>query len=323
MRTFQEIKRNYQFTDNDEEILEKLAPIMEPLAPGLIDDFHARLRTISDAEDFLNDYLRKAESLKKLRQHHLEWLTSLFGGPYNEGYFRQLVRIGSRHLEISIVTVHLVYVGINFFRERIYEIIQAAAEKGELPAGVREDQAHEAVGKILDINLDIIARGYHDALIRDPETIVLSTPLDYRLVIGKRWVASVLNAALFGGLVLVGFLMLLQFLAYLWPSHGSSQNNFVSFFRENFEIMQLLGALLLLWLVIELIEEVTGRLLGRPMRIAAFAGLALVALIREILVKFGDLEKKSNQELIPYYLVGILILGAIYWLVSRVERKSL
>ena len=55
MRTFQEIKDNYQFIDLEIETLKSLKPIIEPQADRLVDDFYQLLMEIPDTSKFLQD----------------------------------------------------------------------------------------------------------------------------------------------------------------------------------------------------------------------------------------------------------------------------
>jgi uncharacterized membrane protein (DUF373 family) len=80
-----------------------------------------------------------------------------------------------------------------------------------------------------------------------------------------------------------------------------------------------LGSLLVLWLMIELLDAEIDRLQGGAFKFNLFVGVALVAFIRKVLV--ATLAHESLQtELL--YLGGILILGVIFWLVTKAEAKK-
>jgi uncharacterized membrane protein (DUF373 family) len=80
-----------------------------------------------------------------------------------------------------------------------------------------------------------------------------------------------------------------------------------------------LGSLLILWLMIELLEAEVDRLQGGAFQLSLFVGVALVAFIRKVLVASLAHESIQVESL---YLAGILILGLIYWLISRAEKRS-
>jgi uncharacterized membrane protein (DUF373 family) len=80
-----------------------------------------------------------------------------------------------------------------------------------------------------------------------------------------------------------------------------------------------LGTLLILWLMIELLEAEIHRIQGADFKFNLFVGVALVAFIRKILVA-SLTHTDLKTELM--YLGGILILGVIFWLVTKAETKK-
>ena len=83
-------------------------------------------------------------------------------------------------------------------------------------------------------------------------------------------------------------------------------------------LVSALGSLLILWLMIELLDAEVDRLQGGEFQLSLFVGVALVAFIRKVLVASLSHESIQVEAL---YLAGILVLGAIFWLVSRAEGK--
>ena len=126
MRTFQEIKDNYRFTDPDIEILKGLLPVVEPHVETIVSDFYDLLLTIPDTAKFLKDAAR----LAWLKEQHQKWLLALFQGPYDERYFQRLQRIGHAHVRINL-SAHFVYVGMNLIRRHLHQIIETEVD----PAG--------------------------------------------------------------------------------------------------------------------------------------------------------------------------------------------
>ncbi|HLD46533.1 MAG TPA: protoglobin domain-containing protein, partial [Desulfobaccales bacterium] len=120
MRTFQEIKANYRFTDQDIETLKGLLPVVSPHAETIVSDFYSLLLSIPDTAKFLQNEAK----LTWLRGQHEQWLLTLFQGPYDEGYFQRLQRIGHAHVRIGL-SAHFVYVGMNLVRRHLHRIIEA------------------------------------------------------------------------------------------------------------------------------------------------------------------------------------------------------
>lgn len=296
MRTFQEIKDNYRITAAEMETLKSLLPFIEPHADRLIGDFHRLCQQMPDAAKFLQD----EALLARLRGAHRSWLLALFPGPFDERYYERLQRVGHAHVRIGL-SAHFVYVAMNFFRLQLHRIIDT-----EVEPRLRE-LSQRAVEKILDLNLDIIARTYHEEEMR---RVFLSYRLDNALIRFAHRFTFGLNMLLLIGLIALSLgvvAVLAHDISLIF--RGSPEKGLVS----------ALGSLLILWLMIELLDAEIDRLQGGAFQLSLFVGVALVAFIRKVLV--ASLAHESVQvEML--YLAGILILGVIYWLVSRAEHRK-
>ncbi|MDD2901229.1 MAG: protoglobin domain-containing protein [Syntrophales bacterium] len=296
MRTFQEIKDNYRFTEAEMATLGSLLPVVEPHADQLVSDFYLLFQQMPDAAKFLQDNSR----MTRLMAAHRTWLLGLFQGPFDERYYQRLQRIGHAHVRIGL-SAHFVYVGMNFLRLQLEQIIDTEVEEQ------RREPVLRALQKILDLNLDIIARTYHEEEMR---RVFLSYRLDNALIRFANRFTFGLNMLLLVGLIglSLGVVAVLA-LDISMIFTGSPEKGLVS----------ALGSLLILWLMIELLEAEVDRLQGGHFQLSLFVGVALVAFIRKVLV--ASLAHEPLQvELL--YLAGILILGAIYWLVSRTEKRG-
>jgi len=296
MRTFQEIKDSYRFNETEAETLRSLLPLVEPHADRLVQDFYQVFLQIPDAAKFLQDEARR---LRLTAAHHT-WLLALFQGPFDDRYYQRLQRIGHTHVRIGL-SAHFVYVGINFLRLQLRGIIDT-----EVEARLREP-AQRAMEKILDLNLDVIARTYHEEEMR---RVFLSYRLDNALIRFAHRFTFGLNMLLLLGLIALSLgvvAVLAHDISLIF--RGSPEKGLVS----------ALGSLLVLWLMIELLDAEIDRLQGGAFQLSLFVGVALVAFIRKVLVASLAHEPLETEIL---YLVGILILGAIFWLVSRTEGRK-
>jgi len=142
--------------------------VVSPHAETIVSDFYNLLLSIPDTAKFLHDAAR----LAWLREAHRKWLLALFQGPYDERYFQRLQRVGHAHVRIGL-SAHFVYVGMNLVRQHLHRIIEAEVDPRE------RDDALKAMEKILDLNLDIIARTYHEEELR---RVFLSQKLDSLLI---------------------------------------------------------------------------------------------------------------------------------------------
>lgn len=295
MRPFQEILGHYHFDEETISTLAGLLPLVEPQSDQIVEDFHRMLREIPDTAKFFLD----EAVLARLKVSHRAWLLGLFQGPYDETYYRRLQRIGLAHVRIGL-SAHYVYVAMDFLRNRLKEIIYL-----KMPPD-RWLVAEAALDKILDLNLDIIARTYHEEELR---RFFLSYKLDDALIRFARRFTFGLNFLLLLGLIglSAGLVVVLV-------------NDVTHIFRGELDkgLISSLGSLLVLWLAIELLEAEIDRLRGGELQLSLFVGVGLVAFIRKVLIATLSHED-WKVELI--YLGGILIFGLIYWLISRAETR--
>ena len=296
MRTFEEIRQNYRLGEEEENMLFRLAPVVEAHADQVVEDFYQFLLEIPDTAKFLED----PDRLARLKASHRGWLMTLFQGPFDENYFRRLQRIGQAHVRIDL-SAHFVYVAMNFLRARLKEIIALEIKSPE------REFAEEALDRILDLNLDAIARAYHQAELR---RFFLSYRLDDALIrFGRRFTFG-LNLLLLLGLIGLAAGMVVVLL-----------NDVGHIFRGDLDkgLISALGSLLVLWLAIELLEAEIDRLGGGELQLSLFVGVGLVAFIRKVLIATLSHED-IKMELV--YLGGIFIFGIIYWLISRAEARK-
>uniref|UniRef100_A0A7V4LD19 Heme-binding sensor globin domain-containing protein n=1 Tax=Desulfobacca acetoxidans TaxID=60893 RepID=A0A7V4LD19_9BACT len=296
MRTFQEIRDNYRFSPEDLEQLRYLGTLLEPVAEEVVEDFYNFLQEMPDTARFLED----PERLARLKKNHHAWLLGLFQGPLDENYYRRLQRIGLAHVRIGL-SAHFVYVAMNFLRSRLKAALSPRVEACRWPLG------EAALDKILDLNLDVIARAYHQEEMR---RFFLSYKFDDALIRFARRFTFGLNLLLLIGLIgLAGGMVLVLF------------NDLSLIVKGQFDkgLVAALGSLLILWLAIELLDAEVDRLQGGELQLSLFVGVGLVAFIRKILI--ATLSHESVQaELI--YLGGILVFGLIYWLTVRAEARK-
>ncbi|MFP3867954.1 MAG: protoglobin domain-containing protein [Desulfobacteraceae bacterium] len=295
MATFREIKDNYQFSELEIETLRELVPVVEPYVEPITNDFYNFLREMPETARFLEDQTRLAH----LRQSHQNWIMELFQGSFDERYYKRLQRIGHAHVRIGL-SAHFVYVAMNFIRERLRQVIETEIDPDLQPPALR------AVDKILDLNLDVIARTYHEEELR---RVFLTFKLDDAVIRFAHRFTFGLNMTLVIGLLglSVGAVAMII-------------NDVIHTFTGQFEkgLIGALGSLLILWLVIELLEAEIDRLRGGAFKLHLFVGVGLVAFIREELISSISHKDITIQAL---YIGGILVLGFVYWLLSRSEAR--
>lgn len=296
MDSFREVKDHYWFSEPEIETLRELVPVIEPHVETITTDFYNFLKGMPETARFLEDQTRLAH----LRQAHKNWLLELFQGSFDERYYKRLQRIGNAHVRIGL-SAHFVYVAMNFIRERLLQVIEMEVDSDLQATSLR------AVDKILDINLDVIARTYHEEELR---RVFLTFKLDDAVIRFAHRFTFGLNMTLVVGLLglSVGAVAMII-------------NDVIGVFMGQFEkgLIGALGSLLILWLVIELLEAEIDRLKGGAFKLHLFVGVGLIAFIREELISSISHNDIAIQAL---YIGGILVLGFIYWLISSSEARK-
>lgn len=290
------VKENYSFKDWDEQALTKLAPIMDRHADNFVEAFYGKAMKFKHAKKYLKDDKVVAKHQGAIKV----WFEMLFKGQYDDNYLSYLEGIGYTHVKVGLPS-HYVNVIIAFIREYCTGII---LEEVVISEG-RNDMI-VALGKILDINLDILTSSY----IKEEKNIFfVSKKAESKLINFAMRFSHGLNLILVLGLVMLGFLVLGLFgydIVHLFYG-GELEKG----------LLATLGSLLMLWVVIELVDTEVDHLRGGHFSVKVFVSVAMVAVIRKILVTSLKTEAVEAQ----YSLISALaVLGLLWWIISKTEK---
>lgn len=298
MLTMQEIKSHYFFTDEDAETLKSLRPLAETNADLLIDEFYDNLLGVPETAGFL-----KGDSalLQRLKQKHRFWFINLFCGVYDNQYLHNLQRVGHVHVKIGL-NAHYVNSAMHLVRRFVVNMIRENFADRE-----ERRKKTEVVEKIIDINLDIMSASYMEEELK-------------KVFISHRFESNLIRAAerfTYGlNLILVVALMGASISVV-----GLFISDIIHVFSGNLEkgILAALGTLLILWMMVELMENEIKALKGAKFNILVFVGVVIVAIIREILISTIRHDPLTTQA----FLAGtLLILGVVYFLVAKSQNTS-
>lgn len=295
MLTMQDIKGHYFFTDNDAELLQSLRPLAEANKVRMANEFYDFLLGIPETAEFLKD----DAVLQRQKEVHQEWFTSLFSGTYDNSYYHNLQRIGRAHVRIGL-NAHFVNTAMNVVRRFLIELLQE-----NFPVVAERRKYRNAVDRIVDINLDIISASYQEEALNK---VFVSQRLESKLIHAAERFTYGLNLILVIALagVSLGVVGL-----FVW--------DIFHIFNGNVEkgILGALGTLLIMWMMIELMDNEIKTLKGGKFNILVFIGVIIVALIREILISTLRHDLLTTQ----IFLAGtLLILGIVYYLVARSQQ---
>ena len=297
MLTMQEIRGHYLFSDEEAETLRSLLPIAERNHELMIDQFYDYLLGIPETAAFLQD----EQLLARLKMSHGNWFVSLFRGTYDNQYLHNLQRVGQMHVKIGL-SAHYVNAAMQVVRRFSVGMIRE-----NFPEREERRRNTEAIEKILDINLDIITASYIE---EELKKVFISHTLEAKLIRATERFTYGLNLILI--LALVGVSLSVVGLFFWEIAHVFSGD-------VEKGILSALGTLLILWMMIELMDNEIKTLKGGRFNILVFIGVVIVAIIREVLISTMRHDLLTTQA----FLAGtLLILGIVYFLVARSQRSS-
>lgn len=296
MITMQELREHYRFSDDDAELLKSLQSLAIENQENFSLAFYDYLYGLPDTAAILNRSNRE-----RLREMHNRWFISLFTGTYDNHYLNHLTRIGHAHVKVGL-DVHFVNAAMNQIRQFLLNLIDSNYSDREHRRLLRE-----AVEKILDMNLDVMSSSYRE---EELKKVFLSRKVDSFLIKSTERFTHGLNLVLVLALAVVSIAIVAMF---GW--------DIVHVFRGDVEkgVFTALGSLLILWMMIELLDNEIKNLKGGRFSILVFIGVVIVAIIREILIstlRHDDLKKQA------FLAATLLILGIVYYLVSLVQKDQ-
>jgi uncharacterized membrane protein (DUF373 family) len=293
--TFERIKRDYSFTGEDEERIKSLYPLVEERADLIVENLERYL-----IEMGVPELIEKLDAHPDLKNYHKNWLLTLFKGPYDSMYYRQLLRIGNVHASKDIKPHHL-SVAMNNIRATLMDMLSKEVDDRK-----QRTELKGSLNKLIDINLDVITSSYVESEI---EQYSAGYRLRTSLVAFAEKFSSTMNLVLVFALIIITLGVVALF---FYDVVALAQGDF------SYGIITALGSLLILWVLIELMNTEIAHLKGGRFNISVFIGVALVAFIRDLMIATLKHEKINTAY---YLVVTILVLGFVYWLVIKAEVR--
>lgn len=297
MRPIREIKHDYRFSEEDEQRLQKLKPLMQEHADEIMSTLSLWIMGTKGAAKFFSEDARKKHVFGSQR----EWFLDLFSGQYDNKYYEKLIRIGAAHVRHK-VDAHYMNRAVNLVKNACVGILQRSDDdRAEITSNII------AVGKILDISLDVITTAYIEEELR---TYSPAYKVESSLISFSERFSQSMNLILV--LALIGLTLGVVVLFVIDVGHlitGDLERSIIS----------ALGSMLILWLLIELMNTEIAHLKGGKFHISVFIGVALVTMIRETMIAT---LKHDRPESIYYLIAAILVIGLVYWLVVRTEGRE-
>jgi len=296
MLPVKKIKSLYELSEEEENLLGEIRPLMEEHKEEFAEEFYGHIMAQKETAGFFPT----EEKLDRHKRIIAVWFMDLFRGNYDDAYFRNLKNVGKVHVQINLDGQF-----VNSSMAKVRSFLTIVVES-HIPAEKRE-RTLIAINKILDINLDIMTSSYRAA---ELNKYFLSARVESALISWMERFTHGLNLvlALALGIVSIGVVGLFV--------HDIAK----IFTTSNIEngIVAALGSLLIIWLMIELLDTEIHHIKGRKLQIKVFIGVVIVAFIRKVLIsgfQHEDLLDKATK-------VGtLLVLGIVYWLVTKAEKE--
>lgn len=140
------------FDDEDRRLLRELGPLLEPHFGDLVERFYEAAQANAATAAVLQDEAQ----LERLKVSLRKWLERLFEGIYDEAYFEQRARIGHAHVRVGLAPRY-VFGAMSLLRGGLHQALRALEEPP-----VKRGRAHEALDRILDIELAIMLETYSE-----------------------------------------------------------------------------------------------------------------------------------------------------------------
>jgi uncharacterized membrane protein (DUF373 family) len=297
VRSFKEIKEGYNFTANDERRLAQLRPIMADKVEEVARALSSYIMSTKIGAQLLAEETRHVH----LFESQKTWFLAMFDGKYDNTYYDGLIRIGIIHVKNGI-DAHYLNRAVNIIRNLGVKILhEMNDDREETLANIL------AFERILDLNLDVMTSSYIEEEIRSYSSMyrIKSALIDF----SEKFVQS------------ANLILVLSLIGLTLGAIGLFLSDVQKLFAGDLEkgIITSLGTLLIIWVMIELMNTEISHLKGGKFRISVFVSVALVAVIRETMI---TTLKHEQSEMLVYLIASILVIGLVYWLVTKGEEKQ-
>jgi len=300
MDEFNQLLDEYDITPSDIHAIKEFSLFMEGEKEKILDCHCNKLVDGKDTAQFCKD----EKVVKKLREAISTWFSDFLSADYSSLYADKLTLLGHTFVKLGLPE-SIINATISSIRghliKRAFSIYGSQPEKAAITV--------TALNKALDINLDYIMRSSHEEELR---TQFLSHKIDYGIIRISKWFVSAFNVIMAFGLIGIGLFALVLCAVEMFQTITSE-------IGMEHGVLSALGTLLVLWVVIELLDTQVRHIKGHSFAIKVFVTVALVAELRKILVI--SVEHASWEKHAAIALT-VLVLGVIYWMISKVEKAQ-
>ena len=156
------MKRYLGVTDEDVALMRNLGPRMEKYFPELSERFYSQIPLHPNAFRVFTGGEAQVNHLKQTLQ---VWARGLFRGVYDEDYAAERYQIGFRHVRIGLEQKYVIS-AMSIVRSYLYDCLLL-----EFPASDQRMRAAHALGRILDLDLNLMCESYMQATLENLRSI--------------------------------------------------------------------------------------------------------------------------------------------------------
>jgi len=298
MSEINKLLADYKIGSTDIKNIKEVSSFLKEKKEIVADYHYSALLANEETASFFED----DKVLTRARKAFVEWFEDLVSGEYGPSYYIKLNRIGGAHVQAGL-PAHLVNIQMSSLRNHLAGLIcQKYGEEKDMA-----EQVILSLNKVIDMNLDLMTRSYRE---EELKTHFLSHRFDSWVIRMARRITSGFNMVLVFGLVVIGVMALglivmdIRHILAGGVAHG---------------VLSTLGSLLILWVVIELLDTQIGHMKGHAFAVKVFVAVALVAELRKVLISSIEHADWHQNAILA---MSVLVLGVVYWLISRVEKKT-
>jgi len=297
MKYIKEVINNYSLTEKDIHNLMYMVSFMSEYVDQFIDEFYDyMISKIHLPESMTPEVIQRHQNMLRI------WYKKFFEGKIDNKYIEYLTNIGNTHIKFNI-TQDMFNIMTNWTRQWFHEKIFQ-----NVPDDIKRKDLLFSMHKLMDINKDIISDAYYTTEIKKYSIFI--SLRDFVIAVSER-------------IEFITQMLILIFLIFLTLSAATFFIfDIVSLMKlkPDFFIIKALSALLMIWVLSELLYTEINIIKGAKFKISTFVGVALIAFVRDLLIM--TLEHSGNIEKLLFIILSISILGIVYWLVTVTENKD-
>lgn len=294
---FETIISDYGWNKKDEAVIKEIASLISDDKDLFLKRFYSFLTGFDEIEAAIGK-----KDQEEFAQRLRDWFSRMLSGGFDEIYFRELYRVGTV-LAKKNLTPHHITAATSFVRDYMYEILGNRCSAKE-----ERDRLRKSIFKLIDMSVDTISLAFR----QEELSFYLSNSKLHK---------SIINFA--GGFSLLLDMFLTIFLVLLAVIIGAyTAFEILTLFAESYDIskkaLSILGNMLILWAIVELLEENIKHLKGAKFAIKVFVSVGLAAIVREILIA----SLAHNYSGLGFMTATLLALGVVYYLLGRNENAK-